>query len=524
MSFNPYTVQGSMIPRLRGRKKEFEKIIGHLTKKTPDNLSIIGKKLCGKTVLLKGLEEHFTNNESFYTVVLYWDIKRSNPENDKDFYKKFRTKLKEVLKDNLMELVDYIYDDDSPQSNLRDIFNYLSNNSKSVLLILDGLDDMLSSSGITHNLWDFLRSLGELSSLRFVTGSRGRLQELCSSPESRTSDFWNIFHPSPIIMRPFSEEDWAEFLKPFTERGLNFDKSALKELKNWTGGIPVLANFIASHLYDKKSSKNNITKKDVDEVAIDVLSECIDYLDYLWDDCSAQEQGDLADIASRGGLPHSEIPRVRIVSLQNRGYVDTSAKSIKSSCRLMEEHVKLRCESITDLRRVFGDSKKYKRNIKPFLELRLAQLSAVDSELKEYIRKAIDDIMVPKLARAWFRFIVPRAFDLICEKEIPSKEIPLEWTKEWESHDKIKNPPAGSIPTGGGDRCKLLKLMTDSRNSVETRISRKTSDLIDFLQSVGDFGVHPEMEEEFSFGFAVSACLAAIEMCEQLSKDLASEK
>ncbi|MBI4640402.1 MAG: hypothetical protein HY731_06890, partial [Candidatus Tectomicrobia bacterium] len=322
-----------------------------------------------------------------------------------------------------------------------------------------------------------------------------------------------------ISIGPFDEEDWQELLTPFSGKGITIDSSAQKELRNWTGGVPVLVAAMASRLFEQHSTRETISKSQVDMVAGEVLSSCQDHLDTLWYDCSVAEQGDLVDLAQKGELSLSEIPFDRSTSLKLRGYAVSSGSKLKPSCRLMEKHAIQRGESLSDLRRVFGDSRRYERNIQAFLELRLAQLKSVDLELKGYVEKAVRDLLPePKHAMVWMRSIAERALDLIWEKELPTREIPKEWTEGWKYSGK-NNPPGGTVPSNRGIQCYLLRLMVDPREAGTTKVSRPTCLLLDYLQSVGDFGQHRKEGEDMPLYFAAAICLSAIELCEQLARD-----
>jgi hypothetical protein len=63
-------------------------------------------------------------------------------------------------------------------------------------------------------LWDQLRELALKSSLRLVTSSRLTLRELIRQPDAQTSDFWNIFDPTPVRVGCFDQEDFATIVDP----------------------------------------------------------------------------------------------------------------------------------------------------------------------------------------------------------------------------------------------------------------------------------------------------------------------
>ena len=518
MTSNPYRVLGLQVPVLRGRRRAFEDVVKHLTKLTPDHVSVISPKLAGKTVFLNGLKEYFSRKGFPYVATLYWDVRHGTPATDKEFYRVFACRLRQTLQAVDPALAGMLDEgEEKIQSCLSSIFELLHEESKKVLVILDGLDEMLRAEGITGNLWDYLLSLAQYRSLRFVTGSRHRLRELCASPESRTSDFWNIFFDTPISLGPLGDDDWSEFLHPFFEHGVTIDPSALKELRNWTGGVPVLAAAVASRLFEQ-SAEGTISKPEVDRVGEEVLSAYQDHLDDLWADCSAEEQGDLIDLARREELPLSEVAEQRRESLVLRGYAVSTSSKLKPVCRLMEKHAIRRGENLSDLRRLFGDAERYERNIQSLLDLRLAQIKNADPELMGYVEKAVRDLLPePEHAVVWMRSVAERALDLLWDKELPTRKIPQEWTESWKQEEA--NPPEGLIPNERRRQMYLLRLMVDKRKAGKTRVSRPSYLLLEHIQSLGNFGQHKE-GQPVSLRFAVVVCLSAIELCEQLAKDL----
>ena len=53
MADRPYEVLGARTAPMLGRRKQIERLLRHLTKQTPDHVSVIGPKYIGKTMLLK---------------------------------------------------------------------------------------------------------------------------------------------------------------------------------------------------------------------------------------------------------------------------------------------------------------------------------------------------------------------------------------------------------------------------------------------------------------------------------------
>ena len=92
-----------------------------------------------------------------------------------------------------------------------------------VLLVMDGFDDVVANPGITREIWDNLRAVAARKRLRFVTGSRRPLRELCRDEDARTADFWEVFFENKIQIRYrptnnfrlFPSEHIFGFARPF---------------------------------------------------------------------------------------------------------------------------------------------------------------------------------------------------------------------------------------------------------------------------------------------------------------------
>ena len=171
---------------------------------------------------------------------------------DHEFRVLFASRIKSALQPVESDLADCLELDDNDLSDLLYfVFEEMHRKGIRFLAVLDGFDHVLKGSGITRNLWDELLSLCRMSSLRLVTGSRGRLRELCKTEESRTSDFWEIFNPdTPLKVGCFEEHDLRGFLKSIRVRAASgLATPPIKEIANWTGGVPTLAAALAGRLF-----------------------------------------------------------------------------------------------------------------------------------------------------------------------------------------------------------------------------------------------------------------------------------
>ena len=523
MTESPYRVFGGGVAPMLGRQRLFARLCRHLTKETPDHVCVVGPKKFGKSVLLDHLARHFADPGEHYITSLYWDLRHGTPKTDAEFQQGFANRVKRVLVPVQPDLAEWLDLVDAP---LRELLNLVLEEMECrgvrFLAVLDGFDHVLAGSGITRNLWDEMRTLGQKKSFRLVTGSRRRLRELCKTEESRTSDFWEIFYDTPLEVGCFEDDDWDAFLAPFASRGVELDQSARKEIYNWTGGVPILAVALAAQLLSGVREGVSLSKLDVDRTADAMPDERRELLATLWDDCGNQLRFDLTVLAD-GYLPPSRLPDARRRDLELRGFARMSRKGLMSSCRLMALYARQQAPGLESLKELFGKREGFDGNIRSLLELRLAQTTVADPELLGYIEMAIRDLHPnPVYSVNWARSITERALDLIWDAELgANRHVPVAWKS-----GVVRNlDDGGQLSRKRGRQCALLREITGTaEHAPVSRFVRKpTYLLVDHLQSVGNFGQH-KGKDTVSLTAAAAFCLSAISLCESLADDLATPR
>lgn len=528
MGENPYQVLGPTTATLRGRKKDWDRLMLGLRKKTPSHISVVGPRYIGKTTLLRAVAAYFADDpegKKWFDASVFWDLRHGSPTNDTEFYGLFAAQISEAVK-LLDPLIgnELAKPENATYANLKFTFESLDVESKKILVIMDGLEKVLLTGDVSRNLWDNLRHLAGYSSLRFVTGTSRRLRELCGSHETKTSDFWEIFDPNPVTLGAFNDDDLEQLLVPFQTRGLSFERGAPKELANWSGGVPVLASALCQHIWESVEDNAVVTREYINAVAGTVLARDLqDVMRMLWDDCSEEDRGDLAELAQHGRIPSGQMTPARFQMLKSRGYVDQSGGAIDLTCRAVKEYAAEHGERSTGLRRLFARQDDFEANIKGLLELRFNQVEGADPTMSEHLNLIIQNINNSRIFITNIRSLNDRALELIWKSEARNNEVPPEWVAHWKT-TRTQKIFEGPIPDKRGRQCQLLELMT-GEYKVKTKVSRATYLLINHLQSVGDYGAHlfeqQTNRESIPTTYCTHVCFAAIELCERLTKDLA---
>lgn len=515
---NPFLVLGAGTAICRGRDREWQSAMARI----PHNhISIVGPKHIGKTVLINGLADRHRKPERPFIGSLYWDLRHNTPETDGAFYAALARRMVPTVKTFNNAYADELARTDAGFEQIRMICELLAEEHAAILFCLDGCDDLLLGSSVTRNLWDNLRALAELSSVRFVTGSRKRLRELCASQDSKTSDFWNLFQ-NPLSLGALSSGDIEPFLKPFAEQQITFASDAIDEVLKWTGGIPALVSALFRNVWEEATAGKPLHPRRLAELGAALHRGEQDLIQELWDDCNEQQRAFVYNVATH---PNSAEVEQRFANpLIQRGILKTNGKDLTFASEAVRVFVTTDAGKQSNiLSTLFGTSELFQRNIKGLLQLRLAALPEIDGELHQYIENAIDNLDKPKVPIRLVRAVMERCLALIWKNELPDGKIPETWITAWKLPDRdghvMKEMPERNLPGTFGKQLRIVDLMTDPRRDKVTRIRRSTYVLLNGLHSVGDFGQHLEGEDIPAL-YAPSICFWVLQLSQQLFEDL----
>jgi len=531
MKKNPFQVLGPTVPPMLGRTELVERVCAHLDKERPDHVAVMGPALYGKSVLLQEVARIYAEGRPGYLGAAYFDLRRRTPQTDDELRERFAEKLAAAMEKTWPEGAELLrFDDVEIRERLGLVGRELAKTDESVLMVMDGFDDVLANPGITSEIWDGLLSIAAEPVLRYVTGSRLPLRELCHTEESRTSDFWEIFHDVPVIVGCLDDSDWEAFLAAFGREGVTLDKTARQQLEHWTGSVPILLTALLQSMWEATESRASVSGEDVDRLAERLMERRGQLLTALWEDCTVEMKTDLADL-TRGELRVRAVPESRLRRLERRGFVRREGKRIVFACGLMKKFAERESAGVSSLQRVFGDAELFRQNVRMLLEVRLAQVPVADETLHGYVEQAIRHLQPePRHSMVWVRSIADRALDLIWERELrDGVTLPESWMIAWRRAgiQHLPDDGHGRLPTERGRQLRLLRYATGSGvggrslKRLTRWVTKPTALLVDHLQSVGNFGQH--QDDEVTASFAVSTCNSAIALCESLAGDLRVE-
>jgi hypothetical protein len=526
-----------------GRKELFEQLCNELTKPTPAHLSLVGPRYHGKSVILHALTATMRQRPDAYHRVIYWDLGHNTPQTDGEFLENLRIRIAREISDSHAEHADYLKDKDSGFDELHEVMENLAKEEegKRILLVWDGFDRPLRQGRLTRNLWDNLLELCRMESFRVVTASRRKLQELIRDEQSVTSELWQVFRVEKINCLTTKDLDH------FTEHLPNhiFQPGALKELMNWTGGLPVLAAWILGKIASEVPI-GTVTNQHINDAAVPD-DRCAGILDSIWRDCPARAKDLYRHLADSGPQKPAEVSKLERAALLDLGLARQDASMLEHSCRLMKNHEGAADPEFGALARLFGTWEGYAGNIRGILERRIVQIPRFDDRLFRMVDQGIENIpYYPDDCLNNLTHIEERALDLIWKHECDHEkcfppavisywsEVTIKLPRERRNRimgdmlqaDENDTPNAWSVSSDRTSQLTLLQFLTGSHQTyskpVANRVSKDTYALLNAIHSFRNRSEHAS-GQAIHLGVAVSAIMLSVELLACLERELSSK-
>jgi len=526
-----FPILGADIPPMLGRTKVMQRLWNDLTKATPSNLSVVGPRSVGKTVIMNALTQRAIREGSPYEFVLYWHLGHVAQTSDEEFV----TQLCDLLRDKLAasgggysEHREYL--GNHSFEFLKEVTDSLDSEGKAILMLWDGFDKPLGQGKLSGHLWDQMRTIFYGKRHKIVTATRGPLSELIRSQDAITSPFWNIFDMNPVRVEAFDEDDCEAILGEMS--GIRFQQGAKTELMNWSSGFPPLFLEALNQVVVEAPS-GSVDNEDINRVAGKATERLVGVISALWEDCPAGAQDVYIRLVERGDLLLSEVGKDEQRCLIEKGFARQLGNKLIRSCRMLQEHIQSRKPDAGSMVRLFGMWEDYRSNIRSLLERRLAQIARFDDRLHRLVARAIEDIPdYPDDCLNNLTSIEERALDLIWQREFgPDKIIPQEILDYWDWVDPtvrlveyLRAQTEKIVPGDRGLQCGLLQLLTGSRRDFDSRaknVTKNTYVLINAIHSFRNRSQH-SAGQEMHVGVAVVAIMGCLELLACLDRELAT--
>jgi hypothetical protein len=524
MNDRRFPILGDVVPPMLGRNAIMQRILGALTKPVPDHLQIVGPRFAGKTVILHELTRRLREKETQYSAVLLWDLGHQTPATDEQFMLQLAQELATALTQAHPDYAKHLSSvQDNAYQDIAEILDLLRNEGK-VLIIMDGFDKPLSNGRLTRNLWDQLRELALKPSLRLVTASRRTLRDLIRHPDAQTSDFWNIFEPSPVRVGCFNDDDLNVILEQLSE--LQLAAGAKTELLNATNGFPVLLLGLLNVVLQEVGSGEVKPAAVVNsyEKATSTLSAIIET---LWGECSPSSQDLLLRVVKEQAVLRKGIANADAEILIERGFVYQDGNKLQRPSRLLKSFLEERPHEGNALVRLFGTTEAYQQHFRGVMDHRIDHIIGLDPTLKRYLELGAQQLPeFPEVFLSNVHGILEHSLTLIWKSECWDAEtnrpkIHSDWFTIWRSNRE--NAPEQWLTRfpEGGQRLRLLDLMTGVQNSdrCSRYITKNTYVFANAVQGFRDFGVHPK-GGTVELGTAYTALQLCIELAASLTREL----
>lgn len=515
MPDTPFPILGTSVPPLLGRAAVLQRMMNALTKAAPDHLQVVGPRFAGKTVLLHGLAERLRQLPSApFTAVLIWDLGHQTPVTDQQFMQRLAQEIGASLRGSHSEYAEHLrVADQGAFHDIGEVLDLLAEDGAKVLAIMDGFDKPMAQGGLTRNLWDQLRELALKPSLRLVTASRRTLSELIRHPDAQTSDFWNIFNPTPVRVGCFDDADLTAVLASLS--GVRFEAGAQTELLNGTNGFPVLTLSVLNTVcHDGMTGP--VAPQAIRTACDDSFDALRDTLATLWRDCAASSQDLLRRVMDASSVPRTGIAATDADALVERGFVHQSGNRLERPSRLLRRYLDEQPHEGNALVRLFTSAEAYSLNLAGVLERRIQQISDMDPTLKRFLLRGAEDLPShPEIFLGNVHGVLERALTLIWRAECwdavtGQPHIPSDWFSVWASNGDRMEDWRTRFPEGG-QRLRLLDLMTGTQRQdrLARHVTKNTYTLANAVQGFRDFGTHPKSTQiEAATGYvALHACI-----------------
>ncbi|MGB0387257.1 MAG: AAA family ATPase [Ardenticatenaceae bacterium] len=266
-----------------GRQPEVKRFFENLNGPQPQPLYVLGFRRAGKTSFLRHLSHpdvvRKNVRDAATTLVIYIDL-QAGIKTEADFYLELAEGINRSLpkgkrltlsleptRDRFMAWLD------SPQ-----LKGYR------LIFLLDEFEALTDEAGFDAYFFKTLRSMVS-DRLLWVTSSYRDFYRLSriNGPSENTSCFFNIFHPTPIILGGLTAIEADDLIqKPATSVGVRFSSEEIVIMKRLAGELPFFLQIVAAAWFEAKQEGQDNFRKIKAQVKQKFLSGMRNHFYWYW--------------------------------------------------------------------------------------------------------------------------------------------------------------------------------------------------------------------------------------------------
>ena len=527
MSDAVFPTGGDGIHPMLARVDLMDDVWGALSKATPSNLSVIGPRWIGKTVLLKAIAGRaIESDESPYSLVVHWHLGHVCPTTNAEFISGLCRQLHGVMLSHPKDYSDYQkHLKEESFSHLKEITDLLDECDEPLLMLWDGLDKPLGQENLSVHLWDQMRSIIDGKRHKIVTATRAPLDLLIRNEQASTSEFWNIFDEQYV--EPLGETDIDALLGIAR---LELSNGGKTEIANWTGGHPKLLLELLNRLAGGDYS-SPVANDSVVAAANGMIQDVRRWLRAIWVECPQEAQEAYQALVRNGEMTIQAIGSNAKDALRARGFAHVHRNKARPRCHLMREYLNSTSGDSGSLARLFNAPDDYRSNIGEVLRIRLEQIRAFDNDLQRWVGQSILGIPDhPGDCLTNLTDIRDRSLDLVMKHEFGSnREVPADLVEYWKdkcpAYNKAVSTLIGQksllVPNDRAIQLGVLQLLTGGGPGLESKARLVSKDTYEMISAI--HGLRNRKEHADGQLVCESVAVATIMMCLALLERLAEE-
>jgi len=287
-----------------GRQAEVERFFENLNGAQPQPLYVLALRRAGKTSFLRYISHPDVVRENVgdaaKTLVIYIDL-QAGIKTEADFYLKLARRINRSLPEGKRLALS-----SSPRlrgAPTREIFMAWLDSPQlkgyRLIFLLDEFEALTDEAGFDADFFKALRSMVS-HRLLWVTSSYRDLYRLSTilGPSENTAPFFNIFHPTPIILGGLTAIEADDLIqKPATSVGVLFSSEEVVTMKRLAGQLPFFLQIVAEAWF--KAKQQGLPLVEIEgKVKQKFLSGMRNYFYWYWLHFEQDERELLALLAS----------------------------------------------------------------------------------------------------------------------------------------------------------------------------------------------------------------------------------